>query len=89
MALNKEEAYADPSPLAIINEDYKEGQLNPFPGPVNFGPDSPMSWAPEEEMPDLPGMVTSCEGHREGSVRCVWVCGWGARSALPVSCLAW
>jgi len=62
VALNKEEAYADPSPLAIINEDYKEGQLNPFPGPVNFGPDSPMSWAPAEEMPDLPGMVRASAG---------------------------
>ena len=35
---------SDPSPLAIINDDYKEGQLNPFPGPKNFGPDSPMIW---------------------------------------------
>jgi hypothetical protein len=39
-----EDMRSDPSPLAIINEDYKEGQLNPFPGPKNFGPDSPMSW---------------------------------------------
>jgi len=67
VALNKEEAYADPSPLAIINEDYKEGQLNPFPGPVNFGPDSPMSWAPEEEMPDLPGMVAKVWPEYTGS----------------------
>ena len=39
-----EDMISDPSPLAIINDDYKEGQLNPFPGPKNFGPDSPMSW---------------------------------------------
>lgn len=49
VAKNKEEAYANPSPLAIINDDYKEGQLNPFPGPRNFGPDSPMSWLGEDD----------------------------------------
>jgi hypothetical protein len=25
-------AYEDASPLALINENYKEGQLNPYPG---------------------------------------------------------
>ena len=46
--LDREAAYSNPSPLAIINEDYKEGQLNPYPGPRNFGPDSPVAWLPEE-----------------------------------------
>jgi len=46
------QAYADPSPLAIINDNYKEGQLNPFPGPKNFGPDSPMIWL-DAEADDL------------------------------------
>jgi len=39
-----EDMTSDPSPLAIINDNYKEGQLNPFPGPKNYGPDSPMIW---------------------------------------------
>ncbi|EKX45285.1 hypothetical protein GUITHDRAFT_163361, partial [Guillardia theta CCMP2712] len=55
--LDREAAYSNPSPLAIINDDYKEGQLNPYPGPRNFGPDSPVAWLPEEEMDDYPGMV--------------------------------
>ncbi len=49
---NSCQAYADPSPLAIINDNYKEGQLNPFPGPKNFGPDSPMIWL-DAEADDL------------------------------------
>mmetsp|Transcript_11515 Transcript_11515/g.32140 ORF Transcript_11515/g.32140 Transcript_11515/m.32140 type:complete len:163 (+) Transcript_11515:182-670(+) len=41
-------AYKDLSPLAIINEDYKKDQVNPFPGPKNWGPDSPIAWLPED-----------------------------------------
>jgi hypothetical protein len=67
IALNREEAYADPSPLAIINEKYGEGKLNPFPGPRNFGPDSPMIWAPEDEMADYPGMVAETWPDYKGS----------------------
>jgi len=47
-------AYEDASPLALINENYKEGQLNPYPGPRNFGPDSPYAWLPEEAADDVP-----------------------------------
>jgi len=50
-------AYDDPSPLAIINMDYKEGDVNPYPGPRNWGPDSPVAWLPEEEEADYPGLV--------------------------------
>jgi len=28
-------AYEDASPLALINENYKEGQLNPYPGSLS------------------------------------------------------
>ena len=61
------EAYADPSPLAIINDAYVEGKLNPYPGPKNFGPDSPISWLPEEEMDSMPGMVAEVWPDYKGS----------------------
>merc|ERR1719183_897888 len=67
IALNREEAYADPSPLAIINDAYVEGKLNPYPGPKNFGPDSPISWLPEEEMDSMPGMVAEVWPDYKGS----------------------
>jgi hypothetical protein len=35
-----------------------EGDVNPAPGPRNWGPDSPAgTWLPEEEMPGFEGMV--------------------------------
>lgn len=34
-----------------------EGDVNPYPGPKNWGPDSPISWLPEEEMEGYEGMV--------------------------------
>ena len=67
IALNREEAYADPSPLAIINDAYVEGKLNPYPGPKNFGPDSPISWLPEEEIDSMPGMVAEVWPDYKGS----------------------
>ncbi|KAJ1480916.1 hypothetical protein T484DRAFT_1900334 [Baffinella frigidus] len=57
IATDREAAYADPSPLAIIGEQYGEGDVNPYPGPKNWGPDSPISWLPEEEMEGYEGMV--------------------------------
>jgi len=54
-----EEAYANASPLAIINEQCtKEHSWDcPFPGPKNYGPDSPAIWLPEEDLLDDPTLV--------------------------------
>mmetsp|Transcript_45648 Transcript_45648/g.103956 ORF Transcript_45648/g.103956 Transcript_45648/m.103956 type:complete len:180 (-) Transcript_45648:58-597(-) len=51
---NSPEAYADPSPLAIIGEKCLEENAwdCPFPGPMNYGPDSPATWLPEEDAGD-------------------------------------
>mmetsp|Transcript_39320 Transcript_39320/g.123948 ORF Transcript_39320/g.123948 Transcript_39320/m.123948 type:complete len:100 (+) Transcript_39320:293-592(+) len=53
------EAYADPSPLAIIGEQcQEEHRWNcPFPGPINYGPDSPAIWLPEDDLLDDPTLV--------------------------------
>ena len=31
--------------------------MNPYPGPKNWGPDSPIAWLPEDEMEGFEGMV--------------------------------
>mmetsp|Transcript_53873 Transcript_53873/g.127313 ORF Transcript_53873/g.127313 Transcript_53873/m.127313 type:complete len:174 (+) Transcript_53873:3-524(+) len=59
-----DEAYNDPiNPLRIIGEECKEENRwdCPFPGPKNYGPDSPVAWLPEEDM-----------GLGDGLTRKVW-----------------
>jgi hypothetical protein len=55
---NSPQAYADPSPLAIIGEKCTEENAwdCPYPGPANYGPDSPAIWLPEEDAGD--GLVS-------------------------------
>ena len=50
----------DASPLAIINEDYDPPNSAPFPGPRNYGPDSPFSYLPEAAVdPAFPKRMVS------------------------------
>lgn len=53
------EAYSNPDPTAIINEHCTaENRWDcPFPGPINYGPDSPAIWLPEEDVLDDPTLV--------------------------------
>ena len=53
---NSPEAYADPSPLAIIGEEEEDPS---YPGPANYGPDSPAIWLPEEDAGDGLVSITS------------------------------
>jgi len=54
-----QEAYNDPSPLAIIGEQCtkKNRWECTFPGPMNYGPDSPAIWLPEEDLLNDPTLV--------------------------------
>ncbi|KAJ1489102.1 hypothetical protein T484DRAFT_3542663 [Baffinella frigidus] len=65
---NSPEAYADPSPLAIIGEKCLEENAwdCPFPGPMNYGPDSPATWLPEEDAGDglVPPPTTRSSSNR-------------------------
>mmetsp|Transcript_46347 Transcript_46347/g.112854 ORF Transcript_46347/g.112854 Transcript_46347/m.112854 type:complete len:159 (+) Transcript_46347:75-551(+) len=47
-------AYDDESPLAIINMKYDDVKANPFPGPRNYGPDSPYIWLSDEAADGIP-----------------------------------